>query len=299
MSKYRNIEISKFHKPVLLKEIIALLNLKRGDKVIDATLDGGGHAKAILGHIAPGGKALGIEQDAEMIRLAKRRLSRQVAAKPPSLEIAEGNFRDIDTLAAKHGFTEADAIFFDLGLSTWHFKKSGRGFSFQEPSEPILMQLNTRSQENAANILNTYSEKELTRIFKEYGETRRPYEIAKKIVLARKGKRIRSVGDLLEALKIKDKQSLAKIFQALRIAANDELSALEQALEKSFRLLASGGRLAVISYHSLEDRIVKRNFKATEKEAEIITKKPIIASREETLLNPSSRSAKLRVLQKK
>lgn len=303
MSKYQNVEISKFHKPVLLKEVIALLNLKSGDNAIDATLDGGGHAEQLLQAVAPDGKVLGIEQDTEMIQSLKSEIRPACrTGRNPKFEIwknliiAHGNFRNIDELAGKYSFKKVKAILFDLGLSRWHLEESGRGFSFQKPEEPILMKLDARRQEGAANILNTYPKTELVKIFKEFGEVRAPHHIAEKILLARKRKRICSVGDLLEALRINNKRSLAKIFQALRIAVNEELAALEEGLRKGFDLLSPGGRIAVISYHSLEDRIVKKFFLGGK--AVIVTKKPMTPLREEIFKNPSARSAKLRVLQK-
>lgn len=296
MSKYENIDISKYHEPVLLKEVIALLNLKRGASAIDATLDGGGHAAAMLEAVGENGKILGIEQDEEMINTLKSEIRNSKSEIWKNLIIARGNFRDIDALAEKHGFKKADAILFDLGLSRWHLQHSGRGFSFQHPEEPILMRFNADSNESAAAILNTYPENELAEIFEKFGEVPGARRIARKIISARKIKHVVSVGDLLNVLGIKNKRSLARIFQALRIAVNDELGALEEGLRKWFRLLASGGRMAVISYHSLEDRVVKRFFLA--QEADILTKKPVTPSREDIFKNPSARSAKLRVLQK-
>ncbi|KKT28651.1 16S rRNA (cytosine(1402)-N(4))-methyltransferase [Candidatus Giovannonibacteria bacterium RIFCSPLOWO2_12_FULL_44_25] len=279
------------HEPVLLKEIIALLNLKEGDNAIDATLDGGGHAKAMFESIKPSGKILGIDQDSEMVK--KMNSIKNLVA-------VTGNFRDIGEIASRNNFKNPKAILFDLGLSRWHLEKSGRGFSFQKPDEPILMQFDAGSQKNAAIILNAYPETELAEIFKKFGEVRAPHQIAEKIVFARKRKRIYSVGDLLAILGIKNKKSLAKIFQALRIAVNDELAALEEAIQGGFRILVPGGKLAVISYHSLEDRVVKNFFKSevAKGNAENILKKPLAPALEEISKNPSARSAKLRVLQK-
>lgn len=274
------------HAPVLVKELGVLLNLKPGDNAVDATLNGGGHARMMLELIKPNGKVLGIDQDKNMIERVEGE---------KNITAVWGNFKDIDEIIKKRGFKKIKAILFDLGMSRWHIEGSGRGFSFQKPEEPILMRLNSSAKKSAAEILNTYPEAELIKIFKEFGEVRAPVWIAKKIVSARKIKRIYSVGDLLQALGIKNKKSLAKIFQALRIAVNEELGALEEGLKKGFDLLSPGGRMAVISYHSLEDRIVKRFFSSRGK---VLTKKPETASLEEILKNPSSRSAKLRVLEK-
>ncbi|KKS96300.1 16S rRNA (cytosine(1402)-N(4))-methyltransferase [Candidatus Giovannonibacteria bacterium RIFCSPLOWO2_01_FULL_43_160] len=278
--------MQEIHTPVLVKELRVLLNLKSGDNAVDATLDGGGHARMMLEFIKPNGKVLGIDQDKNMV---------EKMAGEKNITAVLGNFKDIDEIIKKRGFKKIRAILFDLGMSRWHIEGSGRGFSFGRPEEPILMQMDARSQKNAALILNTCPESELVRIFKEFGEVRAPWELAKKIILARKAKRIYSVGDLLSALGIKNKKSLAKIFQALRIAVNNELEALTEALPKAFGALDVGGRLAVISYHSLEDRIVKNFFSTRGK---ILTKKPQTASQEEITKNSSSRSAKLRVLEK-
>ena len=283
--------MSKYHIPVLVEELKTLLNLKPGDNAIDATLDGGGHARMMLKLVSPDGKVLGIDQDIEMVK-------KMSGFK--NLVTALGNFRNIDKIAGKNNFKGAKAILFDLGMSTWHIEASGRGFSFQRPDEPLLMQLSAGAQKSAASILNAYSEAELTKIFREFGEVRAPGWIARKIISARRMKRIYSVGDLLKALGVKNKKALAKIFQALRIAVNEELEALNEGLKNGFHLLSRGGRMAIISYHSLEDRAVKvffRNCRMFE-QAQIITKKPVMPAFVEIRRNPSSRSAKLRVLEK-
>lgn len=278
--------MKEVHTPVLIEELRELLNLKPGDNAIDATMDGGGHARMMLELVKPGGKVLGIDQDTAMVRRMKN---------TENLIAVAGNFRDMAEIAGKAAFKNIKAILFDLGMSAWHLKESGRGFSFQKPNEPLLMNLKTGGK-SAAEIVNQSGEKELARVFKEFGEVPRAGNIAGKIISARRQARIRSVGDLLNALGIKDRKQLAKIFQALRIAANEELEALRQGLESGFGLLPPGGRMAVISYHSLEDRAVKQFFRS--RAAIILTKKPITPSREEVFKNPSSRSAKLRVLQK-
>ena len=278
--------MQEIHTPVLVEELRALFNLKPGNNAVDATMDGGGHTRMMLELIKPGGKVFGIDQDKAMIKQMSR---------VKNLAPALGNFKNLDLLARQKGFGKARAILFDLGMSRWHLEQSGRGFSFQKPEEPLLMNLKIGGK-SAAEIVNQLSEKELARIFKEFGEVRQAGGIAGKIVSARRKMRIRSVGDLLNALGIKDRKQLARIFQALRIATNEELEALEQGLKKGFDLLLPGGRMAVISYHSLEDRIVKQFFRS--KPALILTKKPITPSRKEIFGNPSSRSAKLRVLQK-
>lgn len=282
--------MERIHKPVMLRELKDLLNLKSGDTAIDATLDGGGHAEMLLEKVGSRGKVLGIDQDREILKSIKL---------APNLKIALGNFRNIDKLASKSGFTKANAILFDLGLSTWHLKASGRGFSYQKPEEPLLMDF-SGDKITASEVLNRADEKELAEILAKYGELKNTRNLAKSIVAQRRKKRIISVKDFLEAIPIKDKKKLAKVFQALRIYVNDELEALSEALPQSLNLLSKGGMLAIISYHSLEDRLVKRFFlqKKHEGFAEILTKKPIVPSEEERTSNPSSRSAKLRILVK-
>lgn len=290
--------MERIHKPVMLRELRDLLNLKAGDTVIDATLDGGGHAEMLLEKVGERGKVLGIDQDEEILKLWE--------VEPPirgstskNLVLALGNFRNIDMLANKFGFAGVNAILFDLGLSTWHLKASGRGFSYQKSEEPLLMGFSGEKM-TASEVLNRADEKELAEILEKYGELKNTRNLAQSIIAQRRGKRIISVKDFLGAIPIKDKKKLAKVFQALRIYVNDELGALAEALPKSFDLLFGSGMLAVISYHSLEDGLVKRFFlqKKREGSARILAKKPITPSKEERESNPSSRSAKLRILVK-
>lgn len=292
---------NSIHKPVLLKETMTFLDLKPGDKAIDATLDGGGHAKAILEAVGARGKVLGIEQDPAIIRALK--------LKSPNLTVENENFRNIERVAKKHGLERVKAVLMDLGLSSWHLKSSGRGFSFEGHREPLDMNMSRDSKRNidiskyrnvgtAAEILNTYPAQEIEHIFRHFGEVPAPGMLIKKIIQFRKKKRILSVEDFLKALGVKNKKSLARIFQALRIAVNMEIENLASGLEGAFNVLQKGGVLAVISYHSLEDRLVK-NFlknKYVSGLARPLTKKPISPGTEELLLNRSSRSAKLRVL---
>ncbi|KKT57408.1 MAG: Ribosomal RNA small subunit methyltransferase H [Candidatus Giovannonibacteria bacterium GW2011_GWC2_44_9] len=293
--------MQEIHTPVLTEELKVLLNLKPGDNAVDATLNGGGHARMMLELIKPGGKVLGIDQDKSMIERMEG---------DKNITAIWGNFKDIDEIIKKLGFNKIKAVLFDLGMSRWHLEQSGRGFSFQKPEEALFMNLNKKSANTAAEILNGYPEDRLAEIFKNFGQEPKARLFAKKIMEFRKkqpayrqGRRIISVKDLLNALGAQKpdgrEKILARIFQALRIAVNNELEALTEALPKSFDALDAGGRLAIISYHSLEDRIVKNFFSAVVgKKAIILTKKPKTASQEEIIKNPSSRSAKLRVLEK-
>ncbi len=288
------------HISVLKKEILGHLNPQPGDRIIDGTLDGGGHAYAFLEKIAPGGTVLGIEQDGAMIAALKSKIQISNDKLWKNLIVAHGNFRNIDAIAKKNNFVPAQGILLDLGMSTWHLRESGRGFSFQKPDEPLLMNLDSSGSANAAALLSGLPEKELERIFREYGEERRSRFIARMIVTGRKKIKIRSVDDLIAILGVRNRKSLARIFQALRIAVNDELEALREGIEHGIAVLAPQGQLAIISYHSLEDRIVKQLFNTYVKTGRgtTVTKKPIIPTHEEIRQNPSSRSAKLRIFKK-
>ncbi|MEK9175310.1 MAG: 16S rRNA (cytosine(1402)-N(4))-methyltransferase RsmH [Patescibacteria group bacterium] len=298
--------MKRIHDPVLLEETLALLNLKSGDMAIDGTLDGGGHAETILQCIYPGGKVLGIEQDADMVEFIERR-KKEEGGIWKALIVHHGNFRNIVNIAKKYNLSP-NAILFDLGISRWHYTESGRGFSFRNPDEPLSMALEDASETKraAAELLNYASREELADIFFDYGEERRSRQIANAIVEHRKKKLFYTVGDLLDITNpllskgAYKKNPSTKIFQAIRIAVNDELQNLINGLAGSWEIIKNGGRIGIVSYHSLEDRIVKNFFKdlAYHDNGNIITKKPVIATRQEILKNPSARSAKLRVIEK-
>lgn len=294
------------HIPVLANEVQALLHVQPGNIIIDATLDGGGHAEFLLSALAPNGKVLGIEQDPDMAHFVRERIKHKGGVWK-NLIVHHGNFRDIILIASLYNIRDVAGILFDLGVSRWHFMESKRGFSFRNPHEPLSMALASNNAISAAFILNSASEKELENIIRTYGEERRSRQIAKSITIFRRKKRIISVGDLLSALEPvwgtahRGKTHPAtKTFQALRIAVNDELEALGDGLAGAWKTLRSGGRLVVISYHSLEDRAVKQMFREWSKQGagNVLNKKPIMPSREEILKNPSARSAKLRSIQK-
>lgn len=294
------------HNPVLSKEIKALLNLKSGDTAIDCTLDGGGHAEILLHCVYPRGNVLGIEQDTSMVKFIERRKVEEGAIWQ-ALTVHHGNFRDIAKISKKYHILP-NAILFDLGVSRWHYIESGKGFSFRNFEEPLSMALEDESETKhaAAELLNYASREELSDIFFNYGEERKSRKIADAVIERRKKKLFYTVGDLLE---ITDpilskgayiKNPSTKIFQALRIAVNDELQNLIKGLIGAWEVVLCGGRIAVISYHSLEDRIVKNFFKdcVINKTGLLITKKIIIATHQEILKNPSARSAKLRIIEK-
>jgi len=284
------------HKPVLLTEALEILKVKPGGRYIDATAGEGGHALAIA---RKGGSVLGIEQDPEILKEARKNLDRGAV-------LVEGNFREIDRIAEENGFTGADGILMDLGISSWHLESSGKGFSFQQ-DEPLDMRADPNLGVTAADLLNGLSKNELTKIFQQFGEEERAGQLAGAVVRSRSLRPFRTTRDLVgvvESVKGKKKEKLhpaTKIFQALRIAVNDELANLRSALPRAFGVLGRGGTLAVISFHSLEDREVKRFFAGQAKDGsgEIRTGKPITPSPEEVSRNPRSRSAKLRGIEKR
>lgn len=285
------------HLPVLLRDIINLLVLKPGSRIIDCTFGDGGHSRAIL-QSTPDIRLLGIDTDSQNIARAKKQKEFE------KIILVNDNFRNLKGIALKNNFTEVDAVVMDLGWSSTQFEESGRGFSFLR-DEPLDMRLGA-SDLTAEEILNKWTEEEIGRALREYGEEHAWKKIAKVIVDKRRERPIITTGQLVEIiLAIRPRLSrdakihpATKTFQALRIAVNDELNALKQALPQAVEILKSRGRLAVISFHSLEDRIVKHFFQSQIKSLSIITKKPIVPSRAEILANPRCRSAKLRVAEK-
>ena len=289
------------HIPVLQKEVIKYLEPKPNENLIDCTIGEAGHTLAILEKNGPRGKVLGIDQDPEMIKNIECRIS-NIEYKKRLILVCD-NFANLEEIVKKENFKLVKGILFDLGMSSWHLEKSGRGFSFLK-REPLDMRYNPESPLTAEKIVNYWSAPEIEKILREYGQESFAREIAKNIIEFRKIKPIKTTSLLVELVKKavpkrfhhKKLHPATKTFQALRIAVNDELNNLEKGLSQALETLESGGRLAVISFHSLEDRIVK-NF-LQEKKVEILTKKPIAPSLEEIKINPRSRSAKLRVGQK-
>lgn len=297
------------HEPVLPKEIIEALDLKPNDNVVDCTLGDAGHSEMILERIAPKGKLLGIDLDAEAVLRAKRFLYRF----EDRVVVARDNFANLKEIVLKNDFGPVNGILMDLGWSTPQFEERGRGFSFSK-DEPLDMRYSVTDKETAADIINSYTKQELTNLFKNFGEENLNKEIAEAITDFRKIKPIEKTGELAEIIlqvyRIKlhtDKEipwigglhPATKVFQALRMEVNHELDNLKQALPQAVEILASGGRLAVITFHSLEDRIVKQYFQTIAgKKVKLVNKKPISGTEEEIKLNPRARSAKLRVIEK-
>jgi 16S rRNA (cytosine1402-N4)-methyltransferase len=294
------------HIPVLAVEVAELLQLKPGDVVIDATLGAGGHSKAILEKISPKGTLVGIDKDEDAIRIASYNLS-SFESENQLVTICD-SYTALDSIfstAAKSGRCgKPDGILFDLGLSSLQLE-GDRGFSFLRDA-PLDMRFGSSSELTAETIVNSYPVDKLADILWQFGEERDSRKIARAILEARKKARITTTQELVEIVTKAKGGRRGKInpatltFQALRIAVNSELTAIMETLPRAIELLKPGGRLAVISYHSLEDRIVKNVFREASKNeiVKLITKKPIKPSFAETKSNPRSRSAKLRVIEK-
>lgn len=296
-----------YHIPALLGPSIEALNINPHGIYVDATFGGGGHSRAILDHLAQDGRLISFDQDEDAV-------SRAFA--DDRFTIVHGNFRWLSNYLRFNNATQVDGILADLGVSFHHFDDSTRGFSFRF-SGPLDMRMNRRAKVTAAHLLNTLDEDALARLFTLYGELKQARRMARAIVSARAAAPVDTVERLLEVTRPminprQEKKELAQMFQALRIEVNDEIHALRSFLQQALQSLRPGGRLAVITYHSLEDRLVK-NFMRTGNldgdEAKdffgrnlaplkLLTPKPIVASDEEVEQNPRSRSAKLRVAQK-
>ncbi len=294
------------HIPVLLQDVIKVLNIAPDDFVVDGTLGGAGHMKAILELLGENGKYLAIDSDKSAI---ERVLADKKITKDKRVIFACGNFRDIDKHVLKAGFEKVDKILLDIGLSSDQLEaRSGRGFSFNV-DEPLKMtfKLNPDKEELTAwHVVNEWSEENLADIIYGFGGERGSRRIAKMICEARENGPINTSKELAHIIEtaIPKRNGIhpaTKTFQAIRMAVNDELGALKEVLFKSKELLAENGRIAIISFHSLEDRIVKKTFAEWEKDGigKRITKKPIVPSREECISNRRARSAKLRCFEKK
>jgi len=310
--------MENLHQPVLLDQIIAYLQPGVNQDFVDCTLGGGGHAKAILATI-PTGKVIGIDLDPLAIKLTKA----VTAEFGDRLILVQDNFKNLEIILENYQIDSVAGILLDLGLSSNQLADNKRGFSFSD-QETLGMDFSNQGDLTASEIVNTYSVGELETIFKDYGEEKLARPIAKKIIESRKTAEI--INPQVLAQLIRDVYSLhyhnhskfnpaTKVFQALRIAVNDELENLKAVLPQAINVLSVGGRLAVISYHSLEDRIVKNFFKQESRDCicpstmpvcqcshvskiKLITKKPIIPSDLEVNKNPRARSAKLRVIEK-
>ena len=307
------------HKSVLLYETIDSLNVKPDGIYVDGTLGGGGHALEVCRRLGEYGRLIGIDQDADAIAAASERLRDY----EDRVTIVRSNYEEIQSVLKDLGIEKADGIYLDLGVSSYQLDTPERGFTYREEDAPLDMRMDQRNTRTAADIVNTYSEFDLYRIIRDYGEDKFAKNIAKHIVRARETKRIETTGELTEIIKEAVPAKVRavgghpskKTFQAIRIGLNQELEVLNNSIDTMIDLLNPGGRLAVITFHSLEDRIVKIRFRNNENpctcppdfpvcvcgkvsKGRVITRKPVVPSEEEINGNKRSKSSKLRVFER-
>ncbi|PIH03571.1 16S rRNA (cytosine(1402)-N(4))-methyltransferase RsmH [Clostridium combesii] len=304
------------HISVLLEETIDSLNIKEDGVYVDCTLGGGGHSKEILKKLSHKGKLIGIDQDTSAIKAAKEKLKDY-----ENIIYVHNNFYNIDSILEELDIDKVDGIIMDLGVSSYQLDEASRGFSYMKDA-PLDMRMNREENFSAYNVVNSYEEEELFKILKNYGEEKFSRKIARFIVEKRTENPIETTGELVEIIRKaipakfqREGHPAKRTFQAIRIEVNKELQILNKAIEDSINRLNKDGRLSIITFHSLEDRIVKVKFKELEKpctcppsfpicvcgkepQIKIITKKPIEPSKEEKEINSRSRSAKLRVCRK-
>lgn len=304
------------HDPVMLKEAVEMLAVRKGGVYVDGTVGAGGHAGAVLESMAGDGMLIGIDRDRDALALAGSVLKPWTG----HYRLVQGNFSELKPLLERLGIRKVDGILLDLGMSAMQVKQEERGFSFMRDG-PLDMRMDRSQQTKASHLVETMSEKELARIIDQYGEEPASRRIARAIVIERRKKGTWTTQRLVRTVEFALHRQRGKIhpatktFQALRIAVNDELAALERGLEDGIALLAAGGRMTVISYHSLEDRRVKQIFKkhigrwasqpeggkrweGMEPVVRPVTKKPLTASGAEIMLNPRARSAKMRCIER-
>ena len=291
------------HTPVMLQEVLSYLKLLPGKVIVDCTLGEAGHSEGVLGKITPGGYLIGIDQDDDALSSSRRRLSRFEG----SFNLVNSNFQGIRDVLQNLGIDAMDGVIFDLGVSNLQFSTPERGFSFLHDG-PLNMRMDKKGQITAFDLINNLSEQEIANLIFKFGQERFSRRIAKNIVEERAKHVITSTGQLANIIvdavppnqRYKKIHPATRTFMALRIAVNRELEVLESGLEDAVDLLKSGGRICVISFHSLEDRIVKHYFKAQAQKGilKIITKKPLVPTDQELEENRKSRSAKLRVAEK-
>ena len=293
-----------YHIPVLLKESVDGMNIRPGGIYVDVTFGGGGHSREILSRLGEGGRLFGFDQDED----AERNITEN-----PQFTFVRSNFRYLKNWMRYYGVEQVDGLLADLGVSSHHFDDENRGFSFRHDA-PLDMRMNCRAGETAADLLNTATEEELARIFRLYGELKNANRLAATLVAQRRNHPLRTTGELAECVRpllppAREKKDLAKVFQALRIAVNHEMEALQEMLKAATELLAPGGRLVVLTYHSLEDRLVKNFMRAGNADGRIeqdfygnrlaplrpVNNKVILPDDAEQEANPRSRSAKLRI----
>ena len=298
-----------YHVPVLLKESVDGLNIGNGGVFVDVTFGGGGHSREIMSRLDANGHLYSFDQDADAEKNAE-------GFDVERFTFVRSNFRFLKNFLKYHGVEQIDGLLADLGVSSHHFDDSERGFSFRFEGK-LDMRMNQRAGKTAADVVNTYDEKQLADVLYLYGELKQSRKIASAIVKSRQTKKVETIGDFLDIVKPffrneREKKELAKVFQALRIEVNHEMDALRDMLKGATEMLKPGGRLVVITYHSLEDRIVKNLMKTGNVEGEedkdffgrvntpyrLVNRQVIVPSDEEMLRNPRSRSAKLRIAEK-
>ena len=309
------------HEPVMLQEVLDALALTRGQVACDCTLGGAGHSVHLAAAVGAEGMLLGIDQDDMALAAARTRLQAEAPATP--VKLLKGNFGDLDELLCRAEVPGVDGFLFDLGVSSPQLDIPGRGFSYHEDA-PLDMRMDPGTNTlTAAEVINTYNEADLARILRTFGEEKFANQIAREVCRRRKREPIRTTGEFVDAIKAAipaaarrhGHHPARKSFQAIRIEVNHELDALERGLDAAVRWLNPGGRLCVISYHSLEDRIVKHLFQERSRGCtcppdipvcvcgnvpvlSVITRKPLVAQPAEVARNPRARSAKIRVAQK-
>ncbi|HJA86458.1 MAG TPA: 16S rRNA (cytosine(1402)-N(4))-methyltransferase RsmH [Candidatus Bacteroides avicola] len=300
-------DIQTYHIPVLLKPAVDGLDIRPEGTYVDTTLGGGGHTREILSRLGPQGRLLGFDQDED----AERNIPDD-----PRFTFVRSNFRFLHNFLRYHGISQIDGLLADLGVSSHHFDDSERGFSFRFDGA-LDMRMNKRAGQTAADIVNTYSEERLANVFYLYGELKNSRKLAAALVKARAATPINTIGAFLDIVKPffgreREKKEMARVFQALRIEVNQEMEALKEMLYAATDALRPGGRLAVITYHSLEDRMVKNLIKTGNVEGKMekdffgntqapfraVNNKVIVPDDDETARNPRSRSAKLRIAEK-
>jgi len=291
------------HQPVMSKEAVEFLNPRPGKTFVDCTIGMGGHAREILKKIIPGGKLIGMDRDAESLEIAREEL-KEVAQ---SCYFVNDDFRNLDTVLNQLNIEKVDGVLFDLGISSWQLDSPERGFSIKS-NGPLDMRMDKHSYISAYDLVNSLSEEELSTILKTFGQERFHNRIAHLLVAERIKGPITTTQELsdivLKAIPYRYQSHIihpaTRTFQAFRIAVNRELESLEMALEKTINYLNDGGRICVISFHSLEDRIIKDKFIkfSHRKELKILTARPLMATSEENRQNPRSRSAKLRAAER-
>lgn len=306
-----------YHIPVLLNESIEGLNIHTGGIYVDVTFGGGGHSGEILSHLPVGCHLYSFDQDLDAEQNLNH-LTEKSKELNDKFTFVRSNFRYLKNWMRYYGVEKIDGLLADLGVSSHHFDDETRGFSFRFEEAPLDMRMNKNAHKTASNILNEYEEDDLANLFYLYGELKQSRRIASAIVKARTNQTIKTTTDFLKIveplfIRAREKKDMAKLFQALRIEVNHEMEALKEMLASVTELLSPGGRLSVITYHSLEDRIVKNFMKAGNAEGKVtqdffgrietpfklVNNKVIVATEEELEKNPRSRSAKLRIAEKK